>query len=572
GAVYLSNSSLSVNGTAEWTSNAVFPNTSATEEGTDGAGALYLIEGSDVVMDDVNASFTNNSAFANGGAIAAADGSSLTISGPISFVNNTAEGNGGAVAMFESVIATGHGTTFTGNEANTGAGGGIYSSVSTASINGSVFTANQAVWGGGMALFSSGSVWNAESPDDSGPANTTTCVFERNSAEDGGAIYSAAGYDMISDSWFEDNIAVGSGGAYLHSGLLVSLADTTFVGNRAGAAGLAVSSLGIIENVTDTTFESNTYFCQSGQYGYDISADEDEVSGTCRFDQVCTGCAVSCAEIPESVVVANDGFVPICETIMTGASGNAGATVATLELDPGYYRTSADSREVLQCHQEEACMGGVETSEYCASGYEGAYCAVCEEGYATGYQYSCASCVGTNKQSALGIAIAFLLVVSGGVALVIADLVRVVDDDNTGTVSTCGKTLNSLRDRIANGIPLTSIKIVLVAWQIVTQFSSVVNVVYPDVYEKFLSILNLVNFNFGFILSASCVVDTNFYGRLLFATIGPLVVLGALALTYAVSRSRNRHSPAGIQTAKHKHLSIALFIMFVVYSSVSFNI
>ncbi|CAN0493135.1 unnamed protein product, partial [Ectocarpus sp. 8 AP-2014] len=89
-------------------------------------------------------------------------------------------------------------------------------------------------------------------------------------------------------------------------------------------------------------------------------------------------------------------------------------------------------REVLQCHQEEACMGGVETSEYCASGYEGAYCAVCEEGYATGYQYSCASCVGTNKQSALGIAIAFLLVVSGGVALVIADLVRVVDDDNTG--------------------------------------------------------------------------------------------------------------------------------------------
>lgn len=68
-----------------------------------------------------------------------------------------------------------------------------------------------------------------------------------------------------------------------------------------------------------------------------------------------------------------------------------------------------------------------------------------------------------------GIAIDFLLVVSGGVALVITDLVRVVDDDDTGTGSTCGKKLNSLRDRIANGIPLTSIKIVLVAWQIVSQ-------------------------------------------------------------------------------------------------------
>lgn len=96
--------------------------------------------------------------------------------------------------------------------------------------------------------------------------------------------------------------------------------------------------------------------------------------------------------------------------------------------------------------------------------------------------------------------------------------------------------------------------------------------VFPDIYEKFLSVLNVVNFNLGFILSVSCIIDTNFYGRLFFATIGPLVVFGALAGTYAVSKSRNRHSPAGMQAAKSKHLSIALFISFVVYSSVSFNI
>ncbi|CAB1101543.1 unnamed protein product [Ectocarpus sp. CCAP 1310/34] len=312
----------------------------------------------------------------------------------------------------------------------------------------------------GTSALHPGIAQNVETPDDSGPANTTTCVFERNSAEDGGKEPSTRS-------------SVGSGGAYLHSGLLVSLADTTFVGNRAGAAGLAVSSLGIIENLTDTTFESNTYYCQSGQY--DIGADEDEVSGTYRFDEVCTCCAVSNAEIPESMVVANNAFVPICETIMKGASGNAGATVAALELDPDYYRTSADSREVLQCHQEEACMGGVETSEYCASGYEGA-------------------------------------------------------------------------------------------------FSSVVNVVYPDVYEKSPVHSEPGKLQLWFHLVGLCVVDSNYYGRLLFATIGPLVVLAALALTYAVSRSRNRHSPAGTQTAKHKHLSIALFIMFVVYSWVSFNI
>lgn len=104
------------------------------------------------------------------------------------------------------------------------------------------------------------------------------------------------------------------------------------------------------------------------------------------------------------------------------------------------------------------------------------------------------------------------------------------------------------------------------------QFASVVDVEFPDVYEKFLSALSLVNFNLGFFLSFFCVVETNFYGRLFFSTLVPLAVLGVLAATYAVSRRNNGHSDAGMQRATHKHLSIALFIMFAVYSSVSFTI
>lgn len=59
----------------------------------------------------------------------------------------------------------------------------------------------------GLALFSTGSTWSKNEPDVSGPANTTNCVFERNIATDGGGIYSAAGYDIIRDSWFEANLA-----------------------------------------------------------------------------------------------------------------------------------------------------------------------------------------------------------------------------------------------------------------------------------------------------------------------------------------------------------------------------
>lgn len=99
-----------------------------------------------------------------------------------------------------------------------------------------------------------------------------------------------------------------------------------------------------------------------------------------------------------------------------------------------------------------------------------------------------------------------------------------------------------------------------------------VDVEYPDVYEKFLSSLNVVNFNLGFFLSFFCLVGTNFYGRLVFSTLVPLAVLGGLAVTHAVARRKNRASRTGMMAATHKHLSIALFIMFAVYSSVSFTV
>ncbi|CAM9404669.1 unnamed protein product, partial [Ectocarpus sp. 12 AP-2014] len=103
-------------------------------------------------------------------------------------------------------------------------------------------------------------------------------------------------------------------------------------GNRARNAGLAVQSLGIAWNITDTTFESNTYYCSSGQYGYEYEFGEDEVSDTCRFGEVCSSCAASCEDNPGSVVVVNDAHIPICETAMTGVntSGDGGVTLQEL--------------------------------------------------------------------------------------------------------------------------------------------------------------------------------------------------------------------------------------------------
>ena len=104
------------------------------------------------------------------------------------------------------------------------------------------------------------------------------------------------------------------------------------------------------------------------------------------------------------------------------------------------------------------------------------------------------------------------------------------------------------------------------------QFSGVVNVQYPPVYEKFLAALSVVNLNLGSILSLSCVVEISFYARLLLATIPPVAVLGVLAITYRVSMLRNSHSIHAKRVARNKHVSVGLFLLFIVYSSVSYTI
>lgn len=69
-------------------------------------------------------------------------------------------------------------------------------------------------------------------------------------------------------------------------------------------------------------------------------------------------------------------FVIFLRTIqaMTGVdtSGDGGVTLPELNLLRGYYRTSAESQNVLKCYQEEACIGGTDVSQYCQEGYRGA--------------------------------------------------------------------------------------------------------------------------------------------------------------------------------------------------------
>ncbi|CAN0590763.1 unnamed protein product, partial [Laminaria digitata] len=97
------------------------------------------------------------------------------------------------------------------------------------------------------------------------------------------------------------------------------------------------------------------------------------------------------------------------------------------------------------------------------------------------------------------------------------------------------------------------------------------NVTYPHVYQRFLDTVNVLNFDLGWIsqLSMGCLFDIGIHGRLLIATVGPIVAAMFLGLTYVVAAKGSRGSAEVLHLIRDKHVSMMLLLAFLVYSSVS---
>ena len=101
------------------------------------------------------------------------------------------------------------------------------------------------------------------------------------------------------------------------------------------------------------------------------------------------------------------------------------------------------------------------------------------------------------------------------------------------------------------------------------QFASVVNVTFPDVYQRFLDAVDVINFEFSRVLSAGCMFSFDFHDKLLIVTIGPIAGLILLGITYVIAASKHRHSKNALGNIWDKHVSMVLLVTFLVYSSIS---
>lgn len=218
GALFLSYpSSLRIRGTT-FTGNA------ASGQG----GAVYL-DGFRAApgQAEIAASFEDNSAVADGGALAVR----TTGAGPTEAVLTLAGGHfsgnrgstGGAVALSTGRLKV-DGTSFTGNRSTVGAGGAIAAAGELAGSR-CTFEANEAATTGG-AIASVGRL------------SLDSCTFRQNRSAETGAALALTGVAApeVRNSRFEDNVAGSGAGAVWRSGTGLTQAGNTFSGNLPAGA------------------------------------------------------------------------------------------------------------------------------------------------------------------------------------------------------------------------------------------------------------------------------------------------------------------------------------------------
>eukprot|EP00903_Cladosiphon_okamuranus_P009051 g8653.t1 len=210
-----------------------------------------------------------------------------------------------------------------------------------------------------------------------------------------------------------------------------------------------------------------------------------------------------------------------------------GTLLETLPLQAGFWRSALTSTTIRECFNDDACVGSArsqhriaEPDEYCATGYSGPYCAVCESGYSTGVSHTCHSCDSSYWAGMVVVMALTGVVVVVGLVIILNDLV------GNPALTDLSESHFSVMSRRLRTIPFHKLKIPLVVFQIMTQYASITSIEFPPVFQTFLSAISVINLELGWLFSSVCMVDVNFHGNLLATTIGPLVVLFVLFATY----------------------------------------
>jgi hypothetical protein len=215
-----------------------------------------------------------------------------------------------------------------------------------------------------------------------------------------------------------------------------------------------------------------------------------------------------------------------CPTGLHCDAMNQDLTMAV--VDPGLYRTSAQSTTVVTCPQESACVGGIDASDsLCAEGHEGPMCQVCQDTYVWDGD-ACVVC-DSGKEASVYATFAVALVMFAGSA---GFILRGIQQQNKKMSREEKRVLRHKQrvwSKVANGVQTkykTLVRFLSVFSRVAVLYPYTMPETFAEQFEKvnFLASLDVA------LLPVGCLVKTSFHDRLLVVCLVPLVFVACVGL------------------------------------------
>ena len=242
-----------------------------------------------------------------------------------------------------------------------------------------------------------------------------------------------------------------------------------------------------------------------------------------------------------------------------------GQTLTSLRLKPAYWRSHQSSRKIELCSVAEACSQA-NTSDgnvlfQCTDGHKGPVCSVCEHGFARDVEGVCKRCEGGGipaKTIVIGLVITCLLLVA--VALL------------RKRRKTKGRRIMTGKEFEVSSSFRTKFKILTSYYQIVSQYEDVFQVRFPKLFEAFSRrVSSIFNLNLLQLGSVDCFVETSFYTKLIFMTLGPVLITFLIFIMMWIRRALTKDRMKR-KVVRDNCIELFLGLTFMVFSGSSTTI
>ena len=332
----------------------------------------------------------------------------------------------------------------------------------------------------------------------------------------------------------------------------------------------------------------NMIACGRGTYNSQLGADDQSACTYCPLDADTEG--ESKTRIDDCICNADhfarrEGGNLTCEACPVGTEcAEPGATLATLPLEPGYWRDNNDTTDVRRCpgnFKDSGCIGtNANSSSGCKSGLLGPYCALCNESsdlaVVGGVYYDrdlreCLPCQETGERGGYYFAAVVLILISGCCCgcIVRCNSERLKEMRLARAIESMRESRKTAQAQAAQAAEATQaaqarnavswwlswwkrhaksilsrgkikVKILFTFYQIATKVGETYLVTFPRSVETSLEYLSAVNLELDVLgLPLACVALGGFEDKLIFMMFAPLAVLLCTEIVGWFTRDRS---------------------------------